>query len=377
MLAAACPLALVVAGTVPIGPPAFGLGSPTPYDCTSTLPGADVQLYMEGDTAAPLVPGRLVVGDDVHARASGVVPQVVVDHALAEGAESFRGTIEYGFSDGSLRRTMLMEIPLRSLEQQTTPSGVWFTGVGRYEAVASGDRTLLTRDSSVHLEFLRPGHASLRTTLSCRDQSLVGTTIDVVRVAAASVTALSLSPGTVSYGEAVTATAQVTLDDRATDGQVHFDVGGVLAAPWVLDASSVSTTVPLLPAGVHQVAASYVPRDSRWQVGSTAPPRTLVVEQARTRLRVSVTGKRTTRPTRVTVEVEAAHATVPTGSVRLSLRALGARHSRHRTAALEAGAVELRLGRLARGRYRVGLTYRGDSDHQRSRHVLTLRVRRG
>ena len=103
-----------------------------------------------------------------------------------------------------------------------------------------------------------------------------------------------------------------------------------------------------------------------------------MVAQVRTRLQVRVIGKGARIPTSVQVKAAGEYGTRPTGRVKVVVRHIGtgapdAQASRDWTPPALALAG---LGRLRKGDYRLVVTYAGDTQHLRERHVERFRVRR-
>ncbi len=198
-----------------------------------------------------------------------------------------------------------------------------------------------------------------------------------VALATPSTTALALSTGQSAYGQSVTATAAVSTVPGPPEGDVVFSVDG-LAFKANLGASGTATVVlPAATVGQHAVSATFVPQSPASQQGSTSPAQAWVVAQVRTRLQVRVMGKGARIPTHVQVKAAGDYGTRPAGRVKVVVRRAGSRGKTRDVQRLSNTGVTLSdLGRLRKGRYRAVVTYVGDSQHLRERHVERFRVRR-
>lgn len=190
-------------------------------------------------------------------------------------------------------------------------------------------------------------------------------------------TTLAISVPQSSYGQSVTATATVAATPGPPEGDVVFSVDG-LAVKANLGASGTATVVlPAAAVGQHAVTATFVPQFPQSQQGSASPTQAWVVVQVRSRLQVRVIGKGARIPTSVQVKAAGDYGTRPTGRVRVVVRRVGTRGSTRLAARLDAAAVALHeLGRLRKGRYRMAVTYVGDSQHLREASYTKFYVRR-
>ena len=181
---------------------------------------------------------------------------------------------------------------------------------------------------------------------------------------ATSMTSIALSTTRSAYGQTVTATAAVATSTGRADGDVYFAVDGV-ATKVNLSATGTATLVlPDAPVGAHAVTASFVPQFPVDQQGSTSAAQAWTVDRAPTRLFVNATGRGLRIPTVVLVEAAGEYGSRPTGRVRLTLSRAGSGRTVVRTKALPGdGVVVARYGALAKGRYRVVVSYGGDGQH--------------
>ncbi len=190
-------------------------------------------------------------------------------------------------------------------------------------------------------------------------------------------TSVAISIPQSSYGQPVLATASVSATPGPAEGDVVFSVDG-LATKTNLGASGTATLVlPAAAVGEHAVTATFVPQFPTSQEGSSSPSVLWVVAPARTRTQVRVIGRGARIPTSVQVKAAGEFGTTPTGRVKLVVRRVGTRGSTRVVVPLDGAGVALtRLGRLAKGRYRMTVTYVGDSQHLRETSFEKFFVRR-
>lgn len=218
----------------------------------------------------------------------------------------------------------------------------------------------------------RPGFAVTATTLVL----VAAVTSAPAHAAPKTSTTLVISLTQSSYGQSVTATATVSAAPSLPEGDVVFSVDG-LAVKANLGATGVATLVlPRAAVGEHAVSATFVPQFPDRLEGSSSQTQTWTVSQVRTRLQVRVIGRGARIPTSVQVKAAGEFATVPTGRVRFVVRRKADGKILRSAQRLDGTAVALtRLGTLKKGAYRLELTYVGDSQHLRERHLETFRVR--
>ncbi len=192
-----------------------------------------------------------------------------------------------------------------------------------------------------------------------------------------STTTVALSTGESGYGQTVTATATVTTAPEAPQGDVVFSVDGLAKKANLTAGGTATVLLPPAMVGQHSVTATFVPQSPEDQGASTSPTQTWVVTQVRSRLQVRLIGKGARIPTYVQVKAAGEYGTRPTGRVKVVVRRTG---TRGRTRVVErlssTGGTLSDLGTLRTGRYRAVVTYVGDSQHLRERHVERFRVRR-
>ncbi|WP_205473663.1 choice-of-anchor M domain-containing protein [Nocardioides sp. SYSU D00038] len=188
---------------------------------------------------------------------------------------------------------------------------------------------------------------------------------------AATTTAVRLSRATQSYGATGPVRATATVAGEGVTGTVTFRSGArVLASGVGVSAQGTATaTLPRdLPAGRHQVVASFVPGATSLGA-STSPPVVLRVTKAATRTRATAP-RRVRAGARATVRVVVGAPLPASGKVvvRKSGRVVG-------TARLDArGRAGVRLSRLRPGLHRLVVAYPGGANHRSSRAAVTIRV---
>ncbi len=180
--------------------------------------------------------------------------------------------------------------------------------------------------------------------------------------AAPSQVTLVLSSTTSSFGEVVTASAQVTTAGPA-DGDVVFTVDGSSVKANISGGQARITLSRETGVGEHAVTASFVPR-LPGQDPSTSATTTWVVSKARAFLQVRLTGRGAHVPTGVVIGALGDWGTRPTGPVTVTARHLRTGKTTRRERTLDAaGAATVRLGVLPIGSYRLRVTYAGDAQH--------------
>ena len=194
------------------------------------------------------------------------------------------------------------------------------------------------------------------------------------QVAAPSQTTLVLSDATSSYGDAGTASAQVTTAGPA-DGDVVFTVDGSSVRANISGGMARITLPRETAVGEHAVTASFVPR-LPGQDPSTSATTTWVVSKAQTFLQARVTGRGAHVPTGVVIGAVGDWGTRPTGPVTVTARHLRTGKVTRRERTLDpAGAATVRLGILRTGTYRLRVAYAGDAQHLAARLSERFSVR--
>ncbi len=195
--------------------------------------------------------------------------------------------------------------------------------------------------------------------------------------AATSTTTLVLSSPTSSYGQTVTATAQVVLPGGTPNGKVYFAVDGASFMASINSGGIATYTLPRdVPVGQHPVSATFVPRYPDQQQGSESAPASWVVAKARTFMQVRITGRGAHVPTGVVVFATGDYGTRPSGALTVTVRHLRTGKVTRRSRTLDAsGAATARVGVLRTGRYRLRVRYAGDGQHLAGRHSEKFTVR--
>jgi len=190
-------------------------------------------------------------------------------------------------------------------------------------------------------------------------------------------TALILSAVESPFGQRVTATATVSANPGPAQGDVVFTVEGT-SIKANLGASGVTSLVlPGALVGQHTISAAFVPQFPDRQEGSVSPTQTWVVTQVRTRVQVRVIGRGTRIPTSVEVSAAGDFGSRPTGRVVMVVRRVGSPGRTRVVERLDITAVAVaRLGKLAKGTYRLVVNYRGDPQHLSERQSRTFYVQR-
>lgn len=371
--ASASMTAFALVGASPAAHPATGLVG---YTCSF---GSAVDVDVNTDSDAP---ARIHVGDAVTPTVTSVVtiPDSVRGSAIPSDARWVDGTVTAG---GDVNGTAVPPFTMAIARTPVPLTGALpLTAVGTsapLPATAPGDLAIHAGDFSVTMQFYDHGDATTGepVTTTCTRPPGQPPTIDSVVVAARSATALTLAKSTTAYGEDLTASAKVTTTGGSPDGDVAFVVDGLATKARVDKDGVATTTVRGLRTGAHSVSAVFVARDSVHYDGSSTGSQPLTVTKASTRTALGITGKRTSRPTRVTARVKSAFGTTATGRVRFKVVRSGTRQRWVKVKVLDDGQRTVGFGRLEKGRYKVTATYRGDGSHVRSRAVKGFRVRRG
>ena len=198
-----------------------------------------------------------------------------------------------------------------------------------------------------------------------------------VALEAPSTTTLSLSTAQSAYGQSVIATAAVSTVPGPAQGDVVFAIDGVQFSANLGATGTAAVVLPDAAVGQHAVSATFVPQLPTSQQGSTSPTQAWVVAQVRTRLQVRVIGKGARIPTSVQVKAAGDYGSVPTGRVKVVVNRVGTDDRTREVRSLSSTAVAVAgLGRLRKGDYRLVVTYAGDTQHLRERHVERFHVRR-
>lgn len=174
-----------------------------------------------------------------------------------------------------------------------------------------------------------------------------------------------------SYGQQATASVQVAPGDGTADGTVTLRRGAAEVGTADLVAGEASFTLPTWAAGSHALTATYSGNDNTAEATGAA---TLQVRKAGTTTRFTFGTRPTaTKAGRYTVRV-ASPTTTPTGRATVRFTKAG-RTVRTQIGTLRNGTSTLGTARLARGTYRVVVTYPGNANVAGSTRATSLTVR--
>ncbi|EON24457.1 adhesin-like protein [Nocardioides sp. CF8] len=375
-------LAVVLSGggLAVVAAPAHATTGSVTYTCSAAGQTFDLPVVIDSDA-----PAKMYVGDSV-------TPTITADTALpgslaqlaktSFGAESFDGSV---VADGALNGTPVpvnQTIPNTLLGDQTTPTPVPFRATGQaplpLKPGAPGDLVLTAGNFDATFNFKKADGTAAAPPIgaTCTLPGGKAPVIDTVVVVSRSSTALTLSRTRAGYGAPVTATAKVTTPGGTPAGDVTFVVDGVSTKVQVKDGAA-SLVINQAAVGDNPVSATFTPKDTTHYEGSSATPVNLEVTKAATSTRVKIIGKRVGERTSARIKVVGINKTVPTGKVKLVLRKAGNKgFHKVRRGTLAKGTRGFNLGRLGKGKYKVAVKYKGDSNHRRSKTVKRFRVRR-
>ena len=191
-----------------------------------------------------------------------------------------------------------------------------------------------------------------------------------------STTTLVLSTPASAYGQTVTASAHVDTAGGPAEGDVVFTIDGTVIKTNLRADGNATAVLPRALVGEHPVSATFVPQFPDRQTSSTSPVVPWVVSQVRTRLQVRVTGRGARVPTSVVVVAAGEYGTGPTGRVKVKVRRDGSRRWTKVVQRLSSNeTVTAGFGKLGGGRYRLMVTYVGDSQHLAERDSERFAVR--
>lgn len=368
---------LAAVGLAATAPGAGAVSPSIAYVCTSPDLGS-FTLPVVLDTNAP---ARMVVGQSsqVTMTASAVLPGPEAKEAVTTwGATEFDGTWVVKASLGTAAADVTQTIaPRAQLGSQTVETAVPFTAASTafpYVAPTTpGPVEVTAGDLAGSLQLYPTGS----TAIACTLPNGKAPVIDTINVVASSTTTLALDRTASEYGQDVTATAKVTTSSGIPDGDVAFSVDGLATKARVGKDGVATLVLPDAGAGSHNVSATFVPRDATAYDASTSVAQAWTVSQARTRIRIPVTGRTTQVVTRVGVRAKGVYDTVPTGKVRITVKRIGKRGKWVKVRTLDAsGFARAGFGRLKKGRYQAVVVYRGDANHRYLRKAKQFRVTR-
>lgn len=367
-------------GVVALSPAAQADTGPVTYTCaTSPDPTLhDFRVTIDSDA-----PAKMYVGESFTPTMTWVmrVPRSVIPSD--PDPDSVDGTAT---GQGDVNGLALPPYEMAIARTLVPVSGdLWLTATGRSAPLtptAPGDLVMHAGDFSAELQFYTGDTATGTRDTTCTRPPGQPPTIDTIVVAAKSSTTLTLAKALTAYGEELVASAKVTTTGGTPDGDVAFVVNGVATKARVDKDGIATTTIKGLPTGNHVVSASFVPKDAVHYDGSSTANQSVVVTKADTRTRAGISGKRTNKRLRVHARVKTEFDTTATGKVRIKLQKLKWKNGEKRWAKVRTkvrklidGKRTVGFGRLAKGRYRVKLTYRGDDNHERSRKTKQFRVK--
>lgn len=369
---------LVAVGLAAGAPGAGAVSTSIGYACN---PGADAfTLPVVLDTDAPT---RMVVGRSTQlvVSAAATLPGSRAQAAWNAGARTLSGTwtLQGGFGSSTALDQTIPSVPLP--DESGAPADAPFSAASApvtFTAPSTPGVVELTAGDLAGALQLAPSGGPLALTCTAPKVTGKAPVIDTITVVASSTTTLTLDRSTSEYGQDVTAMARVTTSSGTPDGDVAFSVDGVATKARVGKDGVATLVLPDARSGAHGVTATFVPRDTTTYDGSASAAQAWTVTPARTRIRIPVTGLTTKVVTRVGVRAKGVFGSVPTGKVRIKVVRVGRAGTRVRVRTLDAtGAAKAGYGRLAKGRYRATVVYRGDADHLALTKSRTFRVTRG
>lgn len=382
-LAVSVTVAVGAFGITIVAPPAQAATGSLTYTCTGD---AVFDLPVVVDTNAP---ARLYLSEkaDIVAAAGSALPGFLADSRYGSGARSFDGTVVARVTVGTTALDVSHAIAKTGIPAPRTQSAaVPFVATSAalpFTAPATpGGVDIKAGDLTATLNFYdgvgAPSGDSL--TVTCKAPPGQAPVVDTIAVVTKSVTTLTLSKTASQYGEDVTATAKVTTTAGAAgpaDGDVAFSVDGVVTRAKVDKDGVAALVLPDAAVGAHSVTATFVPRDTAHYDGSTAA-QAWEVSKVRTKMRVPVSGKRVGTVTKVGVRAQGAFDTVPTGKVTVKLKRVNSMKKWIKVRKLDdQGSAAAGFGELKKGRYKVVVTYKGDTNHNAKKKVKRFRVKRG
>ena len=379
-VAAGISLSVTAFGVAAVAPSAQAAATVT-YTCSGF--GDPFSLPVALDTNAP---AKMYIGEkaDIVAKADTALPATLAKTAYDTfGKRSFDGTVTAKATVGTTNVDVPHAVPRTTIPDQTTATAVPFTatsGALPFTAATPGRVDIKVGDLAAALTFYDGAGANpTPVNLTCAAPPGQPALVDSIVVVARTTTSLTLTKSASQYGEDVTATAKVVGTGAAVganDGDVAFSVDGKITTAKI-DKDGIATLVlPDTAVGAHSVSASFVPKDTTRFEGSASAAQAWNVSTVRTKVRVPVTGKRVGSVTRVGVTAKGAFDTVPTGKVTIKLKRIGKAGRWVKVRKLDdAGSARAGFGKLAKGRYRVVVKYRGDANHDSKRKLKTFRVK--
>ena len=383
LTAAGLATSMAAVGMVATASAAQATSASIAYACTADGLGT-FALPVVLDTNAP---ARMSVGQSaqVTLTADAVLPGDTAKAAASRPATHFDGswTATVGFGTVfTAPATVPQSIGRTDLRDQTVPTAVPFVATSAPFTFTApsmpGAVDITARGITGSLQLYNGEVATgAPAAITCTAPNGRDPVIDTIAVVAGSTTSLSLDKTASAYGQDVTATAKVSTTSGAPDGDVSFAVDGVATSARVGKDGVATLVLPDAAAGTHRVSATFVPRDPSAYDGSTTAAQAWEVSKVRTKMRVPVTGKRVGVATKVGVKAKGAFDTVPTGTVRIKLTRVGTMKKWAKVRKFDdQGSATAGFGKLTKGRYKVVVTYRGDTNHDAKKKVKRFRVTR-
>ncbi|MEI5672123.1 MULTISPECIES: beta strand repeat-containing protein [unclassified Nocardioides] len=247
----------------------------------------------------------------------------------------------------------------------------------------TGSVTLAEGTTELGTAVLEDGKATfdLGTALGAGDHELTATyTGDANTTEGTGRTTLVVAPGTATVTLSVPArtygqvsTAIVTVAGTGATGEVTLSRAGRVVGKTDLQSGRATFSLGELAAGRHALTASYA---GNGNVAAATATGSATVAKATSRAKLQVTKKPTrTRAGKVRATITTTPAGSATGKVKLVLRNAKGKAVRTVSARLNArGVATATLPKLAKGRYRVVLTYAATANVKASTKTATLRV---
>ncbi|WP_170866900.1 Ig-like domain repeat protein [Nocardioides lianchengensis] len=247
----------------------------------------------------------------------------------------------------------------------------------------TGSVTLAEGTTELGTAVLEDGKATfdLGTALGAGDHELTATyTGDANTTEGTGRTTLVVAPGTATVTLSVPArtygqvsTAVVTVAGTGATGAVTLSRAGRVVGRADLQSGRATFSLGELAAGRHALTASYA---GNGNVAAATATGSATVAKATSRAKLQVTKKPTrTRAGKVRATITTTPAGSATGKVKLVVRNAKGKAVRTVSARLNArGVATATLPKLAKGRYRVVLTYAGTANVKASTKTVVLRV---
>jgi hypothetical protein len=293
---------LAAAGLAATAPTSGAVSPSIDYACSSVELG-DFTLPVVLDTTAP---PRMIVGQSTTLlmTAKATLPGEQVQAARTPEATKFAVKWDVAMSLGTVSATG----PQTELGSEVPATARSFTATSvpfAYKAPAAPGTVEITAagiTGSMQRYDVNGAQVGSAVAITCPAPNGKAPVVDTIAVAASTTTTLTLSKATSAYGEDVTATAKVTASSGTPAGEVAFAVDGIVTRVKVGRDGVTTLVLPDAKVGTHTVIATFAPTDATTFVVSTAPAQSWTVAQAATSIRVPVTGRTTTKVTRVGVE---------------------------------------------------------------------------